>query len=359
MVFKNKRKKMNSSMDIGITVLLIFIVIFFGRCIHILKNNNERGGLAYVELLNFSMPLIETQVYNEGAYYESNVSLKSIALEAVGLSDISLTKLVNNEVPIFKLNNKSGDGYEKVQYEKVQEYTPFELSDGSILKYTDDEKSNLYNPKLKKELNKSNPEVLIYHTHTGENYIETEKSTNDQRYNVVGVGNVIKQELEEKYGISVIHDKTIHDTSYNDSYNRSRETVKKYAEKYNDSFKLVIDIHRDGVDLKRATEKTKSLFKTEINGESVAKLMYVNSRNSSKFTANSKVEKKLSAITNELYPGLLRKTYTYNHGINAFNQDIFSNSILIEVGANTNTSKEAMTSAKYLARIIAEYINGK
>ena len=87
--------------------------------------------------------------------------------------------------------------------------------------------------------------------------------------------------------------------------------------------------------------------------------MYVNSRNSSKFTANSKVEKKLTAITNELYPGLLRKTYTYNHGINAFNQDIFSNSILIEVGANTNTSKEAMTSAKYLARIIAEYINGK
>lgn len=354
MVFKNKRKKMNSSMDIGITVLLICIVIFFGRCIHILKNNNERGGLAYVELLNFSMPLIETQVYNEGAYYESNVSIKNIALEAVGLSDISLTKLVNNEVPMFKVNSKSND-----YHEKVPEYTPFELSDGSILKYTDDEKSNLYNPKLKKELNRSNPEVLIYHTHTGENYIETEKSTNDQRYNVVGVGNVIKEELEEKYGISVIHDKTIHDTSYNDSYNRSRDTVKKYAEKYNDSFKLVIDIHRDGVDLKRATEKTKNVFRANVNGESVAKIMYVNSRNSSKFASNSKVEKKLSAITNELYPGISRKTFTYNHGINAFNQDIFSNSILIEVGANTNTSKEAMASGKYLARILAEYINGK
>ena len=306
MVFKNKRKKMNSSMDIGITVLLICIVIFFGRCIHILKNNNERGGLAYVELLNFSMPLIETQVYNEGAYYESNVSIKNIALEAVGLSDISLTKLVNNEVPMFKVNSKSND-----YHEKVPEYTPFELSDGSILKYTDDEKSNLYNPKLKKELNRSNPEVLIYHTHTGENYIETEKSTNDQRYNVVGVGNVIKEELEEKYGISVIHDKTIHDTSYNDSYNRSRDTVKKYAEKYNDSFKLVIDIHRDGVDLKRATEKTKNVFRANVNGESVAKIMYVNSRNSSKFASNSKVEKKLSAITNELYPGISNKIRFY------------------------------------------------
>lgn len=353
MISKNKVKKNNSSIDIGVMVLLITIVIFFGRCIYILKNNNERGGLAYVELLNFSMPLIETQVYDEGAYYENNLSLKNIALEAVGLSDINLTKLVNSEIPMFKLNDKLAE------IDEVEEYTPFQLSDGAVSRYTEEEKNNLYNPELKKELNKSNPEVLIYHTHTGENYIESEKPTNDQKYNVVGVGDIIKKELEEKYGISVIHDKTIHDTSYNDSYNRSRETVKKYAEKYGDSFKLVIDIHRDGVDLKKATEKTKNLFTTNINGESVAKIMYVNSRSSSKFKANDKLEKELSKITNELYPGLAKKTYTYNRGINSFNQDIFSNSILLEVGANINTSKEAMTSAKYVTRIIAEYINGK
>lgn len=353
MISKNKVKKNNSSIDIGVMVLLITIVIFFGRCIYILKNNNERGGLAYVELLNFSMPLIETQVYDEGAYYENNLSLKNIVLEAVGLSDINLTKLVNSEIPMFKLNDKLAE------IDEVEEYTPFQLSDGAVSRYTEEEKNNLYNPELKKELNKSNPEVLIYHTHTGENYIESEKPTNDQKYNVVGVGDIIKKELEEKYGISVIHDKTIHDTSYNDSYNRSRETVKKYAEKYGDSFKLVIDIHRDGVDLKKATEKTKNLFTTNINGESVAKIMYVNSRSSSKFKANDKLEKELSKITNELYPGLAKKTYTYNRGINSFNQDIFSNSILLEVGANINTSKEAMTSAKYVARIIAEYINGK
>ncbi len=353
MISKTKVKKINGSMDIGIIILLVFIVIFFGRCIYILKNNNERGGLAYVELLNFSMPLIETQVYDEGAYYENNLSLKNIVLEAVGLSDVSVTKLVNSEIPMFKLNDK----LEKI--DKVEEYIPFQLNDGAVSRYTEEEKSNLYNPKLKKELNKSKPEVLIYHTHSGENYVESEKSTNDQKYNVVGVGNIIEKELEEKYGISVIHDKTIHDTSYNDSYNRSRETVKGYAKKYNDSFKLVMDIHRDGVDLKKATEKTKNLFTTNINGENMAKIMYVNSRSSSKFKANDKLEKELTAITNELYPGLLRKTYTYNRGINSFNQDIFSNSILLEVGANINTSKEAMTSAKYVARIIAEYINGK
>ncbi|MGG7077981.1 stage II sporulation protein P [Clostridium sardiniense] len=353
MISKGKVKKITGSMDIGIMILLVFIVVFFGRCIYILKNNNERGGLAYVELLNFSMPLIETQVYDEGAYYENNLSLKNIALEALGLSDISGAKLINSEIPMFKLNDKL------TQNDQAEEYTPFQLNDGAVSRYTEEEKSNLYNPKLKKELNKSKPEVLIYHTHSGENYAESEKSTNDQNYNVVGVGNVIEKELEEKYGISVIHDKTIHDTSYNDSYNRSRETVKGYAKKYNDSFKLVIDMHRDGVDLKKATQKTKDLFTTSINGESMAKIMYVNSISSSKFKANDKLEKELSAITNELYPGLARKTYTYNRGINSFNQDIFSNSILIEVGANINTSKEAMTSGKYIARIIAEYINGK
>ena len=67
----------------------------------------------------------------------------------------------------------------------------------------------------------------------------------------------------------------------------------------------------------------------------------------------------MSKITNSLYPGLAKPTTIYNNGVKAFNQDIFSNSILIEVGANINTSQEAMNSAKYIARIIAEYINGK
>ena len=351
MISKTKGRSVSNSLDIGIVVLLVCLVIFFGRCIYILKENNERGGLVYVELLNFSMPLVETQVYEEGAYYENNLSLKNIALQAVGLYDISAQKLVNSENPIFKLDEK------KKKNNEIGDYKPFELDESSIIKYTDEEKNNLYNPKLKKELNKSKPEVLIYHTHTGEGYVETKNFTNDPNHNVVGVGNIITKELEN-YGISVIHDKTVHDVSYNDSYNRSRDTVKKYYDKYGDNFKLVIDIHRDGIDKKKATNRTKDLFTVNINKQSMARIMFLNTRGSSKFSSNEKMRKNLYNIANSLYPGLVTSE-TWNRGINLLNQDILSNSILFEVGSNINTSKEAMTSAKYIARVIAEYINGK
>ena len=348
----NRNQKGN--MDIGIFVVLALIVLFFARCIYILSNNDERGGLAYVQLLNFTMPVVENQVYDEGEYYENNFSIKNICLDAIGLKNISPLKLVMNEVPIFK--DEELEGHSSGE---LVEYKPFELDSESISRYTDSERKNLYNPKLKKELDKSKPEVLIYNTHTSEGYVESSNFTDNANQNVVGVGNIIAKELEEKYGISVIHDKTKHDSSYNDSYGRSRETVKRYYDKYGDTFKLVIDLHRDGLDRKKATDATKKAFTTTINGENLAKISYVNSKNSSKYAANSKVEKEMSKITNSLYPGLAKPTTIYNNGVKAFNQDIFSNSILIEVGANINTSQEAINSAKYIARIIAEYINGK
>ncbi len=67
--------------------------------------------------------------------------------------------------------------------------------------------------------------MLIYHTHNSEGYSE-ERTSNNEEHNVVGVGTLVAKELEENYGISVIHDKTNHSASYEQSYNKSRETVK-------------------------------------------------------------------------------------------------------------------------------------
>ena len=66
---------------------------------------------------------------------------------------------------------------------------------------------------------KSNePQVLIYHTHTTESYMQSEEEyytttdeprTTDETKNMVAVGEVVRQRLESA-GFSVIHDKTIH-----------------------------------------------------------------------------------------------------------------------------------------------------
>ena len=163
------------------------------------------------------------------------------------------------------------------------------------------------------------------------------------------------KELEENYGISVIHDKTNHSASYEQSYNKSRETVKKYTNEYDD-FKMVIDIHRDSVG-----EHNKKNLTANINGESLAKVMFVTTRNNQYFNDAESLAYRFINKANELFPDILRRqeTYKYNRGQNAFNQDFNKNSMLIEVGAEVNTSKEAQATAKYIARLIAEELNRK
>ncbi|MDS0524069.1 stage II sporulation protein P [Clostridium sp. SHJSY1] len=356
-----RRKDVKQNINIGVIILLIVLSIFSYRVINILRNSKERGGFAYVQLLNFGMPIVENQIYDEGAYAENKLSIKEVCLEATGLKNINCFAIVNNEVSFFSQGFKPND---KIASTGI---SPFEINDSSIVKVdnnenktTNDSGSNnqnrvdtkaspAYNPKLKKNLDNSKPEVLIYHSHTTENYAETGGDTLDENYSVVGVGSEIGRILEEDYGISVIHDKTNHSVSYNDSYSRSNETVNRYLKKYGD-FKMIIDLHRDSVE-------NKSAVTANINGENVAKLMFVTAKNSTRYGKNSALADELMNNANTLFPGLAIKILTYNHGINGFNEGLSDNSMLIECGANINSSAEAKGSAKYIARLIAEHVN--
>lgn len=207
---------------------------------------------------------------------------------------------------------------------------------------------------LKKTLDQSKPQILLYHTHTTEGY--SVSNSTDENMNVVGVGSYLTKELEENYGISVIHDKTMHSASYNDSYKRSRETVQNYVNKYG-QFDMVIDLHRD-------SHSNKNLVTANINGENVAKIMFVLTRNNPNYQDSLKLATSLRDTADKLFPGLTIDAkdngfYIYNRGQSMFNQDLNKNSTLIEVGADCNTPQEAMNTAKYLARIIAEQLNRK
>lgn len=350
------RKAVNQEVNLVVIALLVLISIFSYRVIKILGSNTERGGFAYVQLLNFDMPIVENTIYDEGAYLENKLSLKRVCYEALGLSNFNAVAIVKNEVPFYKIN----EDYNLTLTSTSEIFNPFNLDEGSISKYESiDNQSGgrtavttaAYDPSLKKQLDLSNVEVLIYHTHTTENYAETAGDTTDARYSVVGVGEAIADELQNKYGIATIHDKTNHCVSYNDSYKRSNETVSAYLKKYGD-FKIIVDLHRDSVE-------DKSAVTANINGENLAKLMFVTTRNSTRFNKNQALAEEIFNKANELFPGLTRKVYTYNRGMNAFNQSLSDGSILIECGANVNTSEEAQRSGRYIARLLAEHINRK
>jgi len=106
--------------------------------------------------------------------------------------------------------------------------------------------------------------VLIVHTHTTESYTQSPgyeytpsdtDRTLDKKYNMVRIGEAVKNILSEK-GITVYHDTTVNDyPSYNGSYNKSAANVKNYLANY-PSIKIVLDIHRDAIGTSD-TQKTK------------------------------------------------------------------------------------------------------
>ena len=356
---ENRRGRSRISIDI--VVILIIAVFFCIRCIVVLNNYRERGAYAYVQLLNFCMPVVEELNYDASDYAENNLSIKNVILQSFGLSNLRFQDIVNNELSVFAQINDNITGA-VANNGGIQ---PYEIKSNSVAMITEEEKeaiakeSPAYDESLKKTLDEANPEVLIYHTHTHESYYDGGNvdegyncNTDINDYNVVGVGDVLAKELQEGYGIAVIHDKTIHDTSYNDCYGRSNETVSSYLNQYGD-FKLIIDLHRD-------SNSNRQAVTTEINGETVAKVMFVVAGNSRNYSSNIELDNKLIEIINRLFPSLLRSTniFVYDSGINAFNLNLSNNIILLEEGSIANTATEAKLSAKYMARVIAEYING-
>ncbi len=345
----------SKNFSVGYLIIIVAFIIFLIRAVNVVNNYNDPGGYAYVQMLNFSMPVVKNAVYDEGAYAENNLTLKNVALEAIGIRGINAYKIIGKEIGLFsKIWGKS-------TISSINKLTPFSLKNESIARMTDEEIAELnkvsaaYDPSLKKTLDNSKIEVLIFHTHTTENYSERENLTTDTDFNVAGVGDVLAKELEEGYGISVIHDKTNHSVSYNESYARSNQTLRKYLDEYGD-FKLIIDLHRDGVDGARA-EQLKKVYTINMNEQNLAKMMFVTGQNSERYTANKALVDKLYNTANTLFPGIIRNTYEYEYAATSINHSLSDNFVLLEVGSNINSAQEAKLTSKYIARIVAVYLN--
>lgn len=352
---------------IGITIIIFSLYVFFTffnqAKIQNALTGGGRGNMLYVQLVNYTMPIVKTTSFDESDMAESTFSLKSGILNYIGVNlnkpdeflkrEISYLKLANDYVANNNLNDNSIN------------VSDFQLKDSDITKNTGDSNPNnnsspnvpdggyqVYNPKLKKTLDNSNPQILIYHTHTTESYGDFGQDNFDPAKNVCAVGAELAKTLSNDYGISVIHDTTVHNaTAYNSSYIRSRETLNKYLNKYGD-FKMIIDIHRDST-------KNKNLVTENINGQNLGKFWFVMAKNNPHFDKNMLIVNSLLNTAKKDFPQLVINDglLPYNHANGVFNQDKSNNAILIEIGAVSNTLDEAKGTSKYVARMIAEYLN--
>ena len=352
--FVNNKK--GNNIDWKKVILVLIVSVFVVRFLYVFLAAKKDNTKLYISMLNKGLPYAESINSTE----DNNISLKEVLITALGINKLTAFSFISSEVPYFKddvVNSElDSEGNTDHGEDSIAALNPFELNDNSLIKYTPEETpsgdvvaSKAYKPELKKTLDPSHPRVLIYHSHTMEYYNPATKETLEENNSVVGVGNALTKELEENYGIATIHDKTNHSISYDDSYKRSGETLQKYLDKYK-SFDLIIDLHRDAVNGKVIT--------ANINGEELSPIMFVTAENNPHYAQNQALTDKLNGISRNLFPGLSRGIKTYHRGKDAFNQNKSPNAVLIEVGFNTNTNVQSQSSAKYIARLIAEALNG-
>ncbi len=215
-------------------------------------------------------------------------------------------------------------------------------------------------PQFDIELNSTEPQVLIVHTHATESFEPYSRSyydadfptrTRDVSHNMIAVGEVLAQTLAEN-GISVLHDGTLHDyPSYTGSYDRSEETIRAALEQY-PSIKIVIDLHRDAI---AEADGTRIAPVTEIDGRSAAQFMIIAGCDDGRFNMpdymeNYKLAALLQNFAGAMYPGLPRAVlFDYRN----YNQHITTGSLLIEVGSHANSLDEALYCAELLGESMA------
>ena len=203
------------------------------------------------------------------------------------------------------------------------------------------------------------PQILIYHTHSQEGYADSVPG--DDSTTIMGVGEHLKEILEQEYGYNVIHHMGKYDVSTRDSaYSRSLPEIQRLLEE-NPTIEVVIDLHRDAV-----AEDTRLVM--DLDGRPTARFMFFNGI--SRTTKNGRIDYLYNENlgTNlafsfqakwkaeEYYPGLTRRNY-----LNAYryNMHVCPKTMLLELGAQNNTLEEAMNACDPIAHILHMVLSGE
>ena len=202
------------------------------------------------------------------------------------------------------------------------------------------------------------PQILLYHTHSQEAFANSEAGKEEDT--ILGAGEVLASYLEE-YGFQVYHHKGKYDVKKRDyAYSESLPEIEKILQE-NPSIQVVIDLHRDAV-----AEDTKLV--TEIQGKQMAKVMFFNGLSSSakmgdiSYLKNPYLQENLAfsfqmkLACDEYYPGFARSIYLRAY---RYNMHLCPKTLLIELGAQTNTVEEIREALGPLAHVLSMVLEKK
>ena len=187
--------------------------------------------------------------------------------------------------------------------------------------------------------------VAIYCTHSDESYQPTDgSSSKDQRGGIYDVAEKFKAALEEK-GITVYYSDETHYPHDSGAYRRSRATAASLVEEGVDA---VMDIHRDGI-------PDPDEYESEIKGKEITRVRLLVGRSNQNADTNKEFAAQIKAVADELYPGLIKDIYI---GKGSYNQDLMSQSVLLEFGTYTNDKDAVLASTGYMADVMNRTLYG-
>ncbi len=295
--------------------------------------------LSAVLLTAFSVNSVKGENLQGKNIFSGSSLLKKAVSFFMGIDEKNGEDIISVAVDLTK------DEKFSLEIEKINMETVLEENEASKAK-ADDENT------VKEENGKK---VLIYHTHTDEayfkgdaQYVETSVGrTADNNYNVVNIGEKLKEELEMR-GFAVTHDSENNlKNGFNKAYQTSYETIKKYIGETD----IYIDLHRDAY-----MGQERNFISA--NGKEYAHVCFVvakgeNYNDKPHWQENYKLARKLTDKMNEICPGIAKDIIFKN---TRFNQHVSDSCLLIEMGNERNTVEQVRASAEIVASAMSEIL---
>lgn len=207
------------------------------------------------------------------------------------------------------------------------------------------------------------PTVLIYHTHTweayemeaGAAYTPTETwRTKEEAHNMVRIGQELAKELTA-LGFAVTHDTTAFEPpNLSSAYTRSLAMLRRRLDA-GETYDYILDVHRDAFSGLRNGANCAAK-----DGKEMAYVMLLVGKGTGEtgsgfderpdWPKNLALAQSITDAMNAQVPGVAREVKIKS---GRFNQHVSTGALLIEVGNNKNTLREALAACPVIARGIA------
>ncbi len=199
----------------------------------------------------------------------------------------------------------------------------------------------------------SNSRITFYCTHSAESYIpDSGKAKLDGKRGLVNTVAAHMADILFTKGLTADYINTIHDwPDYNESYAKSRETVKQIVDSGESKTLALFDVHRDSI------PGSKEAATISVDGKKSAVILIVVGTDERKehphWKDNLSFAQKLYQEGQRMYPGLIKGVRTK---AGTYNQEYHNHALLLEMGTDYNSLEEAQYAGELFINVLIQVL---